>query len=176
MKAIVSRLNALHTAVAAACGHTLQPATSQLARPQATVVAAAAAAWQGLNSCDVSCSSKRWASTTAASNGLDAFGTPPALPQRRVVVTGIGIVSPLGVGVSSSWERLIQGQTGVRRLQEEDLPEVCVFFPASLCLQECLRCMALSFFASASGEVQDWIDVCGFVCLHFWVLLGTCRT
>lgn len=38
-------------------------------------------------------------------------------------MTGIGIVSPLGVGASSSWERLVHGHTGVKRLQEEDLPE-----------------------------------------------------
>ncbi|KAF6254541.1 thiolase-like protein [Scenedesmus sp. NREL 46B-D3] len=48
---------------------------------------------------------------------------PQALPQRRVVVTGIGMVSPLGVGVSSSWSQLVEGRTAVRRLQEEDLPE-----------------------------------------------------
>lgn len=54
----------------------------------------------------------------------DPFGSPPALPQRRVVVTGIGIVSPLGVGTPVTWQRLIQGDTGVRGLTPSDLPEV----------------------------------------------------
>ena len=52
----------------------------------------------------------------------DPFGTPPILPLRRVVVTGIGLVTPLGVGVQRVWDRLIAGDTAVRSLTEEDLP------------------------------------------------------
>jgi len=60
----------------------------------------------------------------AASDAADPFGSPPRLPQRRVVVTGIGIVSPVGVGAATSWDTLVAGRTGTRRLREEDLPEV----------------------------------------------------
>lgn len=45
--------------------------------------------------------------------------------MRRIVVTGMGAVSPLGASVSSSWVRLLAGQSGIRRLPEEivgDLP------------------------------------------------------
>ncbi|KAF8065856.1 hypothetical protein HT031_002916 [Scenedesmus sp. PABB004] len=42
---------------------------------------------------------------------------------RRVVVTGVGAVTPLGVGAAASWERLLAGATGVRALQADDLPE-----------------------------------------------------
>lgn len=45
--------------------------------------------------------------------------------MRRIVVTGMGAVSPLGASVSSSWARLLAGQSGIRRLPEEivgDLP------------------------------------------------------
>jgi len=36
--------------------------------------------------------------------------------MQRVVVTGLGMVSPLGLGVESSWEALIAGKSGARRL------------------------------------------------------------
>jgi len=32
---------------------------------------------------------------------------------RRVVVTGIGLVSPVGIGTEATWEGLIQGRTGI---------------------------------------------------------------
>lgn len=65
------------------------------------------------------------AAHSASSASPDPFGHPPQLPQRRVVVTGMGMVTPLGVGLHSSWQRLLEGGTGVRRLQADDLPEVC---------------------------------------------------
>ncbi len=45
--------------------------------------------------------------------------------MRRIVVTGMGALSPLGANVSSSWSRLKAGQSGIRRLPDEvvgDLP------------------------------------------------------
>ncbi len=37
---------------------------------------------------------------------------------RRIVVTGMGMVSPLGCGVEPSWARLIAGQSGLRALSD----------------------------------------------------------
>jgi 3-oxoacyl-[acyl-carrier-protein] synthase II len=39
---------------------------------------------------------------------------------RRVVVTGLGAVTPLGNDVPSTWEGLVAGRSGVRRLEDLD--------------------------------------------------------
>ena len=54
----------------------------------------------------------------------DAFGPLPPRQHRRVVVTGLGTVSPLGTSVPETWQAILQGVSGIRALQAEDLPEV----------------------------------------------------
>jgi len=36
--------------------------------------------------------------------------------QRRVVVTGLGIVSPLGTGVEKNWQAILEGRSGIRKI------------------------------------------------------------
>jgi len=55
--------------------------------------------------------------------------------RRRVVVTGVGCVTPLGYEVDQVWDRLIAGTSGVRRL---------TLFDAS------------SFPVKIAAEVHDW--------------------
>lgn len=59
-----------------------------------------------------------------STSSSDPFGAPPRLPQRRVVVTGVGVVSPVGAGAAESWAALVAGRVGTRALTPEDLPEV----------------------------------------------------
>ncbi|KAG0497835.1 hypothetical protein HPP92_002211 [Vanilla planifolia] len=49
------------------------------------------------------------------------FDPPPATPRRRVVVTGLGMVTPLGCGVGTVWRRVMEGCCGVRALSPTDL-------------------------------------------------------
>jgi len=44
--------------------------------------------------------------------------------MRRVVVTGMGIASPLGVGVEHVWKKLINGESGIRAIQSFDTTEL----------------------------------------------------
>ncbi|RFC66198.1 beta-ketoacyl-[acyl-carrier-protein] synthase II [Fulvimarina endophytica] len=45
--------------------------------------------------------------------------------MRRVVITGLGMVSPLGANVGDTWKRLLKGESGAARVETfevEDLP------------------------------------------------------
>lgn len=44
--------------------------------------------------------------------------------MRRVVVTGMGIVSPLGVGVERNWKLITEGKSGLRKIDEFDASEM----------------------------------------------------
>lgn len=44
--------------------------------------------------------------------------------MRRVVVTGMGMVSPLGVGVKRNWDSITAGKSGIRKIDEFDLTDM----------------------------------------------------
>jgi 3-oxoacyl-[acyl-carrier-protein] synthase II len=50
----------------------------------------------------------------------------------RVVVTGLGAVSPLGIGVPALWEGLVAGRSGVRRVQRFDTDNLLVKIAAEV--------------------------------------------
>jgi 3-oxoacyl-[acyl-carrier-protein] synthase II len=58
----------------------------------------------------------------------------PFNARDRIVVTGMGLVSPLGCGVANVWSRLIKGRSGIRRIPQgvaEDVAcQVAGFVPS----------------------------------------------
>ncbi len=55
--------------------------------------------------------------------------------KRRVVVTGIGVITPLGTGVEKTWQGLLEGRSGIRKITHFD---------------------ASSFPVQIAGEVPDF--------------------
>jgi 3-oxoacyl-[acyl-carrier-protein] synthase II len=65
--------------------------------------------------------------------------------KRRVVVTGIGLVTPLGTGNKKTWEALCEGRSGIGRIQKFD--------PSSLKTQ--IAGEVLDFDSAAFMESKD---------------------
>jgi len=64
------------------------------------------------------------------------------MSRRRVVVTGLGMISPLGIGVEASWKAALAGKSGIGRITQFD----CSAYPVQI-----------------AGEVKDfnpeqWIE------------------
>ena len=68
--------------------------------------------------------------------------------MRRVVVTGLGLVTPLGIGVEAVWRRLIEGQSGVRAIQSFDVSDL----PAKIAGQ-----VPRGDTAAGAFNVDDWV-------------------
>ncbi|MDE1931774.1 MAG: beta-ketoacyl-ACP synthase II [Alphaproteobacteria bacterium] len=68
--------------------------------------------------------------------------------MRRVVVTGCGVVTPLGVGTETVWKRLLEGQSGVRAIQNFDVSDL----PAKIAGQ-----VPRGETASGSFNADDWV-------------------
>ena len=62
---------------------------------------------------------------------------------KRVVVTGVGLVTPLGTGTDKSWQNLVAGKSGIARISHFDAEEV-------------------GMACTIAGEVNDF-DVTAFI-------------
>ena len=68
--------------------------------------------------------------------------------MRRVVVTGMGLVTPLGVGIERNWHSLVGGGSGVRAIQSFDVSDM----PVKIAAQVPLGDTAEGFF-----NADDWV-------------------
>ena len=57
------------------------------------------------------------------------------MPKRRVVITGLGIISPVGIGIPTVWQNIIAGKSGITKITRFD---------------------ASSMAAQIAGEVKDF--------------------
>ena len=57
------------------------------------------------------------------------------MSKRRVVVTGLGVVSPVGIGVKAAWDNIIAGKSGITQITKFD---------------------ASAFASTIAGEVKDF--------------------
>lgn len=48
--------------------------------------------------------------------------------NRRVVITGMGLLTPLGDGVEANWEGVLNGRTGIGRHERDSRPEYLQFY------------------------------------------------
>ena len=77
------------------------------------------------------------------------FGQLPTTP-RRVVVTGMGIASPLGLGVERVWQRLLAGESGIRAIQSFDVGDL----PSKIAGQ-----VPVGTRETGGLSLDDWISV-----------------
>ncbi len=68
--------------------------------------------------------------------------------MRRVVVTGMGLVTPLGLGVERVWQKLIAGESGIGAIQSFDVSDM----PAKIAAQVPLGDKELGLF-----NADDWV-------------------
>ena len=88
---------------------------------------------------------------------------------RRVVVTGLGLVTPLGTGVEKTWKALCAGESGIRRITKFDptgydaqiAGEVRDFDPAHFIEKKEIKKMD-TFIHYAVGAAQLAVDDAGF--------------
>src|SRR3954449_2441158 len=44
--------------------------------------------------------------------------------MRRVVITGLGMVTPLACGVEATWERIVAGKSGIKHVDTFDVSDI----------------------------------------------------
>src|SRR6266568_603665 len=52
--------------------------------------------------------------------------------MRRVVVTGMGMLTPLGCGVETTWARLLKGESGAKKIDRFDVSDIACQIACSI--------------------------------------------
>lgn len=105
--------------------------------------------------------------------------------DRRVVITGLGTINPLGATVKEYWENLAAGRSGVRQVQsvdvanyktriaaEIDLPDLSAYFPKKKSLERFDRYMIFAHVAATQAILDSGIDI-GAAPHRYGTIIGT---
>jgi 3-oxoacyl-[acyl-carrier-protein] synthase II len=69
--------------------------------------------------------------------------------MRRVVITGLGMLTPLGCGVEPTWRRLVAGESGIRKLESIDVSDLPARIAATIPRTE---------YADGNYNPDDWME------------------
>jgi 3-oxoacyl-[acyl-carrier-protein] synthase II len=69
---------------------------------------------------------------------------------RRVVVTGMGIVSPVGCGVDATWANILAGKSGARKIDEFEVSDIAC---------QIAHRIPLGDYADGKFNPDEWMDV-----------------
>eukprot|EP01126_Amoeba_proteus_P064100 TRINITY_DN892_c0_g1_i15.p1 TRINITY_DN892_c0_g1~~TRINITY_DN892_c0_g1_i15.p1 ORF type:complete len:179 (-),score=38.20 TRINITY_DN892_c0_g1_i15:1435-1971(-) len=78
---------------------------------------------------------------------ISSFSPPCINPQRRVVVTGLGLVTPLGCDVGTTWKNLLSGASGVDRISRFDASDI-----------PCQISAEVPTTGPGAFKLEEWID------------------
>ncbi len=70
--------------------------------------------------------------------------------MRRVVVTGLGLLTPLGLGVDVNWNRLVSGTVGINKINNFDVSDLPCRIAGQIPTKECDHLGGLN--------IHDWIE------------------
>ncbi len=69
--------------------------------------------------------------------------------MRRVVITGIGLVTPLGIGIKNNWDRLTNGESGINEITSFNVDDI----PAKIAGQ-----VPVGETADGNFNADDYVD------------------
>ena len=83
--------------------------------------------------------------------------------NRRVVVTGIGIVSPLGLGQKNNWKRLISGESGIDTIKSFEASELTCKIGGEI---------PFGSYEEGNLNLNEWFDIKDQRKLDRFIMLG----
>ncbi|GHA35303.1 3-oxoacyl-[acyl-carrier-protein] synthase 2 [Devosia pacifica] len=72
------------------------------------------------------------------------------MEMRRVVITGMGIVSPLGCGIEATWSNLLAGKSGAKRIDDFQVDDIAC---------QIAHRLPLGDYADGKYNPDEWMDV-----------------